>query len=40
MEGLGSYHSVKGGLKGGSTLLIELGYGTAEIWFIEVDPQD
>jgi hypothetical protein len=35
MEGLGSYHSVKDRLKDGSTLLIELGYGTAEIWFID-----
>ena len=35
MEGLGSYHSAKDQLKDGSTLLIELGYGTAEIWFID-----
>lgn len=39
MEGLGSFHSVKGKLKEGSTLLIELGYGTAEIWFINESGQ-
>jgi hypothetical protein len=39
MEGLGSYHSAKSQLKDGSTLLIELGYGTAEIWFIDESGQ-
>ena len=39
MEGLGSFHSAKSQLKDGSTLLIELGYGTAEIWFIDESGQ-
>jgi len=39
MEGLGSFHSAKSQLKEGKTLLIELGYGTAEIWFIDESGQ-
>ena len=39
MEGLGSFHSAKSQLKEGKTLLIELGYGTAETWFIDESGQ-
>ena len=37
LEGIGSYHSVSHRLKSGKTLLIELGFGTAEIWVIGAD---
>ncbi len=35
LEGMGSYHMVKKLLKPGSTLLLELGYGTCEEWLID-----
>jgi len=35
LEGLGSYHVVKGQLKPGNTMLIELGFGTAEEFLID-----
>jgi hypothetical protein len=35
LEGLGSYEAVKGRLDHGYSLLIELGFGTAEEWLID-----
>ena len=35
LEGLGSYYSVKNKLENGFSLLIELGYGTAEQWILD-----
>jgi hypothetical protein len=35
LEGMGSYHAVSDQLKTGSTLLFELGFGTAEIFQID-----
>lgn len=35
LEGLGSYHAVKPKLEKGFSLLIELGFGTAEQWLID-----
>jgi hypothetical protein len=34
-EGLGSYHAVKSQLKPGSTLLVEMGFGTCELWLVD-----
>lgn len=34
-EGLGSYHAVQSQLKPGSTLVIEMGWGTAELWLVD-----
>ena len=39
LEGLGSYHSAKSRLQPGESLLIELGYGTAESWLLDEDGQ-
>jgi hypothetical protein len=41
-EGMGSYHAVTDRLKPGSTLVIEMGFGTAEFWLVGEDgtPQD
>jgi hypothetical protein len=35
LEGMGSYHAVKANLNQGQTLLLEIGYGTAEVWLID-----
>lgn len=35
LEGLGSYYSVKNKLVFGSSLLIEIGFGTAETWILD-----
>jgi len=35
LEGIGSYEAVKNQLKPGSTLLIEIGFGTSEQWIID-----
>lgn len=35
LEGIGSYEAVKDRLKPGSTLLIEVGFGTSEQWVID-----
>jgi hypothetical protein len=34
-EGLGSFHAVKSQLKPGSTLLVEMGFGTCELWLVD-----
>ncbi len=34
LEGMGSYHLVKEDLREGNTLLIEIGFATSEIWFL------
>jgi len=34
-EGMGSYHAVKSQLKPGSTLVIEMGFGTCELWLVD-----
>jgi hypothetical protein len=36
-EGMGSYHAVKSQLKPGSTLVIEMGFGTCELWLVDQD---
>lgn len=36
-EGMGSYHAVKSQLKPGSTLVIEMGFGTCETWLVDED---
>lgn len=36
-EGMGSYHAVKSQLKPGSTLVIEMGFGTCETWLVDQD---
>jgi hypothetical protein len=37
LEGIGSYHTVQPVLDPGETLLIEIGFGTAEEWLIDED---
>jgi hypothetical protein len=37
LEGRGSYYLVRGQLRPGSSLLVEMGYGTAEEWVIDQD---
>ena len=39
LEGLGSYNLVNAQLKPGSTLVVEMGFGTAETWVINNDGQ-
>jgi hypothetical protein len=36
-EGMGSYHAVQNQLKPGSTLVIEMGFGTCETWLVDQD---
>lgn len=36
-EGMGSYHAVQSQLKPGSTLVIEMGFGTCETWLVDQD---
>ena len=38
-EGLGSFHAVRSQLKPGSTLVLEMGFGTCETWLINEDGQ-
>lgn len=38
-EGMGSYHASKSQLKPGSTLVIEMGFGTAEFWLVNEEGQ-
>lgn len=35
LEGMGSYRAVKPSLEAGNTLIVEIGYGTAEGWLID-----
>ena len=37
LEGIGSYHAVAPKLDSGDSLLIEIGFGTAEEWLIDAD---